>query len=108
MEAITLLFQVTQQLYCEGEFGDLEQAGTNFIGIYSSRYLAEKAVATVSVVMFHAQFGGSVNQTCLITEVELDKITEHEPAGTCKACGCNTYEHNGYCDEECWNSKHGI
>lgn len=100
MEPITNVFQVTQQLFSEGNFGDLENGGERLIGVYSSCYLAEKAVSMIPVSEFHAQFG-SAKQDCLITEVELDKVPEQQPVYLCKRCACIMDNQQYYCSYSC-------
>lgn len=71
---MTTVYVLTQKTYCDGNFGDLEVYDNVVLGVYSSIVLAEKAMNTIEVIKYCAQFGNA-DQTCVITAIDLDNIS---------------------------------
>ena len=75
------VYQVTQILFTEGNFGDLEVGNNQTIGLFSTMEKAQEAADSIEQPEFHAQYG-SAKQSCTITEIELDVIQEHYTASS--------------------------
>lgn len=70
------IYTVLQEQFTDGNFGDLEYSISTFHGVFSSRELAEKYIATVTVAKFYAQFGSSVEELHIIeSELNIPYVT---------------------------------